>query len=149
MLCRWFENGIKIEMCWPNSIIHSTFNSYLLCNYPESDTMLRVLEALKIIKIEMYAHYTLWCSTSKEGQVHKKYKIDQAGWMRMYFQPFMGRGNVRTGKTPWRTWQLSWILIWDHQYFSISPCLHIFSPPHFFDRNTGYFPNFMRSAIQR
>lgn len=57
-----------------NSTIHSILNSSLLCNYSESDTLLRVLEALKILKIHMHSHYTLQCSTSKEGQVHKKSK---------------------------------------------------------------------------
>lgn len=57
-----------------NSTIHSILNSSLLCNYSESDTLLRVLEALKILKIHMHGHYTLQCSTCKEGQVHKKYK---------------------------------------------------------------------------
>ena len=57
-----------------NSTIHSILNSSLPCNDSESDTLLRVLEALKILKIHMHDHYTLQCSTSKEEQVHKKYK---------------------------------------------------------------------------
>ena len=57
-----------------NSTIHSILNSSLLCKYFGSDTLLRVLEALKILKIHMHSHYTLQCSTSKKGQVHKKHK---------------------------------------------------------------------------
>lgn len=72
-----------------NSTIHSILNSSLLCNYSESDTLLRVLEALKIPKIHMHSRYTLQRSTSKEGQVHKKYKN----------RPGRLGGNLQTART--------------------------------------------------